>query len=48
MIARLKDEDVLVFGLFMVEDLVDLEGHGLTAPLVVDLAKPAIYIMISR
>ena len=32
MIAGLKDEDVLVFGFLVVEDLVDFEGHGLTRP----------------
>ncbi len=38
----LENEDVLVKGLFDVEDLADLEGHGLTRPLGGDLAEPAI------
>lgn len=41
-VGRLEDEDILVEGLFVVDDLVDLEGHGLTGPHVVDLAEPAI------
>jgi hypothetical protein len=32
----------LVLGLFVVEDLLDLEGHGLTWPHVGDFAEPAI------
>ena len=40
---RLENENVLVKGLFDVEDLADLEGHGLTRPLGRDLAEPAIY-----
>lgn len=28
----------------MVEDLVDLEGHGLTWPHIGNLAEPAIYV----
>lgn len=41
-VGRLEDEDVLVLGLFVVDDLVDLEGHSLTRPHVRDLAEPAI------
>jgi hypothetical protein len=38
----LKDEDILVLGLLVVEDLLDLEGHSLARPHVGDLAEPAI------
>ena len=31
-VAGFEDEDVLVFRFFMVEDLVDSEGHGLAWP----------------
>lgn len=41
-VAGLEDEDILVLGLLVVEDLVDLEHHGLTRPHVIDLAEPAI------
>ena len=48
MIAGFKDEDVLVFGFLMVENLVDFESHGLARPHVGDLAEPAIYeVLIS-
>lgn len=48
MIAGFKDEDVLVFGFLVVEDLVDFESHGLARPHVRDLAEPAIYeVLIS-
>lgn len=42
MITGFKDEDVLIFGFFVVEDLVDLEGHGLARPHVGDFTEPAI------
>ena len=38
----LEDENVLVEGLFDVQDLPDLQGHGLTRPLGRDLAEPTI------
>lgn len=41
-VGRLEDEHVLVLALLVVEDLVDLEGHGLAGPHVGDLAEPAI------
>jgi hypothetical protein len=41
-VGGLEDEDVLVFALLVVEDLLDLEGHGLAGPHVGDLAEPAI------
>lgn len=42
-VGRLEDEDVLEFGLLVVQDLVDFERHGLPGPHVVDLAEPAIF-----
>ena len=42
MVAGFEDEDVLVFGLFVVEDLVHFESHGLAWPHVRDFAEPAI------
>lgn len=41
-VARLENEDVLVLRLLVVENLIDLEGHGLTRPHIRDLAEPAI------
>jgi hypothetical protein len=41
-VAGFEDEDVLVLGLFVVEDLVHFEGHCLARPHVGDLAEPAI------
>ena len=32
MVAGFEDEDVLVFGFFVVEDLVDFERHSLARP----------------
>lgn len=46
-VGRLEDEDILVLGLLVVNDLLDLEGHGLTRPHVADLAEPAIYTVVS-
>ena len=40
-VGGLEDEDILVEGLLVVDDLVDLEGHGLARPHVADLAEPA-------
>ena len=40
----LEDENVLVEGLLDVENVVDLEGHGLARPLRGDLAEPAVYM----
>jgi len=31
-VGGIEDQDILVFGLFVVEDRVDLEGHGLAGP----------------
>lgn len=31
-VAALEDQDVLVLGLLVVQDLVDFEGHGLAGP----------------
>lgn len=44
-VGRLEDEDILVLGLLVVDDLVDLEGHGLAGPHVGDLAEPAICLV---
>ena len=41
-VGRFEDEDVLVLALLVVDDLLDLEGHGLARPHVGDLAEPAI------
>jgi hypothetical protein len=43
-VGGLKDEDILVFALLVVEDLLDLEGHGLARPHVGDFAEPSIYL----
>lgn len=42
-VAGLEDEDVLVLGLLVVQDLVDLEGHGLTGPHPGLLGEPAVW-----
>jgi hypothetical protein len=42
-VGGLEDEDVLVQALLVVDDLLDLEGHGLTRPHAGDLTEPAIY-----
>jgi hypothetical protein len=42
-VGGLEDENILVQGLLVVEDLLDLEGHGLAGPHVRDLTEPAIY-----
>lgn len=44
MIAGFEDEHILILWFLMVEDLVDLEGHGLTWPHVGNLAEPAICV----
>lgn len=41
-VGGLEDQDILVLALLVVEDLLDLEGHGLAGPHVGDLAEPAI------
>ena len=41
-VAALKDEDVLVLGLLVVQDLVNLEAHGLAGPHRGPLGEPAI------
>lgn len=41
-VAAFKDQNVLVFGLFVVEDLIDLEDHCLAWPHIGDLPEPAI------
>lgn len=46
-VGRLEDEDILVLGLLVVDDLVDLEGHGLARPHVGDFAEPAICLFVS-
>jgi hypothetical protein len=42
-VGGFEDEDILVFALLVVENLFDLEGHGLARPHVGDLTEPAIY-----
>ena len=44
MVAGLEDQDVLVLGPFVVEDLVEFEGHGLSGPHVGNFVEPAICI----
>ena len=41
-VGGFEDQNVLVFGLFVVQDLVYFEGHGLPRPHVGDFTKPAI------
>ena len=41
-VAALKDENILVLRSLVVEDFLDLEGHGLTGPHVRGLGEPAI------
>jgi hypothetical protein len=41
-VAALKDEHVLVLRFLVVEDFLDLEGHGLTRPHFRGLGEPAI------
>lgn len=42
-VAALEDENVLVLRFLVVEDFLDLEGHGLAGPHVRGLGEPAIY-----
>ena len=42
MIAGFKDENILIFGFLMVEDLIDFESHGLAGPHARNLAEPTI------
>lgn len=42
-VGGLEDEHVLVLALLVVQDLFDLEGHGLAGPHVGDFAEPAIW-----
>lgn len=41
-VGGFEDQDILVLALFVVDDVLDLEGHGLTRPHLGDLAEPAI------
>lgn len=41
-VAALENENILVLGLLVVEDLVNLEVHGLAGPHVRLLGEPAI------
>ena len=45
MVSGLEDQDILIQALLVVEDLLDLEGHGLAGPHVGDLAEPAICLV---
>lgn len=42
-VAALEDQDVLVLGLLVVQDLVNLEAHSLTGPHARLLGEPAIW-----
>jgi hypothetical protein len=42
-VAALEDEDILVLGLLVVQDLVNLEAHGLAGPHAGALGEPAIW-----
>ena len=44
-IGGFKEEDVLVRGFLVVEDVVDAEGHGLAGPHCGDFAEPAICVV---
>lgn len=41
-IGGFEDQDVLILALLVVEDVLDLESHGLARPHVGDLTEPAI------
>lgn len=43
-LAGLEDEDVLVLGFFVMEDLIDFESQGLAGPEVGILGEPAIWL----
>lgn len=45
-VAGFENKDVLVFALLVVENLVDLERHGLTRPHLGNLAEPAIFCVL--
>jgi len=42
-VGGFEDQDILVFALLVVDDVLDLQRHSLTGPHVRDLAEPAIY-----
>lgn len=42
MISGLEDENVLKFGLFVMQHAIDFESHRLAWPQVTNLSKPAI------
>ena len=42
-VGRLEDQDILVLALLVMDDLLNLEGHGLARPHTRDLTEPAIY-----
>jgi hypothetical protein len=41
-VGRFEDENILVLALLVVDNVLDLQGHGLARPHVGDLAEPAI------
>jgi hypothetical protein len=45
-VGGFKDQDVLVLGLLVVDDILDFQGHGLARPHIRDLAEPAIWIEV--
>ena len=44
-VGRLKDQDVLILGLLVVDDLFDFESHGLARPHLGNLVEPAILVI---
>lgn len=42
-IAGFEDEDILILGFFVVDDVLDLESHRLAGPHLRNLAEPAIW-----
>ena len=45
-VGGLEDQDILVLGLLVVDDVLNFEGHGLAMPHIGDLAEPAICIEV--
>jgi hypothetical protein len=41
-VGGFEDQDILVFALLVVEDVLDLQSHCLTRPKVIDLAEPSV------
>ena len=45
-VGGFENQDVLVLGLLMVENIFDLKSHGLARPHIGDLAEPAIWFEV--